>query len=415
MTAPLGYAVVDTETTGILPGFHHRVAEIAVVHVDHAGSITNEWSTLVNPDRDLGPQAIHGIRAAEVRQAPRFEQFAGDILELFRGRIVVAHNLQFDSMHLYAEFQRIGVDVSRYLSGGLCTMRLAGTVFPGVQRSLVECCRMVGVGGVRFHTAHGDAVAAARLFGRMLSEAPRLVASQRLSPATVHWELPVLRRNLAKPVHRRSRARSEPHFLARLVDRVPRDGEPEKDAYLSVLDGALLDRQISISEADALVEVAHEFGLHKAEVIGVHHDYLRDLARAAWVDGFVSEDERQDLEAVAALLGLDASEVDRVLSQEQASPPDRPESRAAQVSVGGLVLRPGDRIVLTGSMRRERNDLKAEAVALGLRVVSSVSKRTKVVAAADPDSLSGKAKDARALGIPVVTEDAFLRALEALK
>ncbi|MFC3453818.1 3'-5' exonuclease [Amycolatopsis speibonae] len=66
MTALRGFAVVDTETTGILPGFHHRVAEIAVIHVNLAGEITDEWATLVNPDRDLGPQAIHGIRAAEV-------------------------------------------------------------------------------------------------------------------------------------------------------------------------------------------------------------------------------------------------------------------------------------------------------------------------------------------------------------
>lgn len=66
-------------------------------------------------------------------------------------------------------------------------------------------------------------------------------------------------------------------------------------------------------------------------------------------------------------------------------------------------------------MRRQRSDLKAEAESLGLQVISSVSKKTRVVAAADPDSLSGKAKDARLLGVPVVTEDAFVRALEAMK
>jgi DNA polymerase III epsilon subunit-like protein len=96
---PLGYAVVDTETTGIHTGYRHRIAEIAIIHLDSTGMVTDEWSTLLNPDRDLGPQAIHGIRAAEVRRAPRFEHVAGDLIERFRGRIVVAHNWPFDAMH----------------------------------------------------------------------------------------------------------------------------------------------------------------------------------------------------------------------------------------------------------------------------------------------------------------------------
>lgn len=47
----------------------------------------------------------------------------------------------------------------------------------------------------------------------------------------------------------------------------------------------------------------------------------------------------------------------------------------AEVSIGGLVLRPGDRIVLTGAMRRQRSDPTAEALALGLQVIRSVSRR----------------------------------------
>lgn len=45
---------------------------------------------------------------------------------------------------------------------------------------------------------------------------------------------------------------------------------------------------------------------------------------------------------------------------------------------------------------------------------SSVSRRTKVAAAADPDSLSGKAKSARSAGVLVVSEESFMRALTAL-
>jgi DNA polymerase-3 subunit epsilon len=68
-------------------------------------------------------------------------------------------------------------------------------------------------------------------------------------------------------------------------------------------------------------------------------------------------------------------------------------------------------VVLTGQMQRGRAEITAEATAAGLQMTSSVSRKTRVVAAADPHPLSGKAKDARAIGIPVVGEYAFIRAL----
>jgi DNA polymerase-3 subunit epsilon len=47
-------------------------------------------------------------------------------------------------------------------------------------------------------------------------------------------------------------------------------------------------------------------------------------------------------------------------------------------------------------------------------MTSAVSRKTTVVVAADPDSLSGKARDARALGVPVVNENTFMRVLNAM-
>ena len=65
-------------------------------------------------------------------------------------------------------------------------------------------------------------------------------------------------------------------------------------------------------------------------------------------------------------------------------------------------------------MQRGRAEITAQARAAGLRMTSSVSRRTTVVVAADPDSLSGKARDARACGVPVVNEHVFLRVLAAM-
>jgi len=48
-------------------------------------------------------------------------------------------------------------------------------------------------------------------------------------------------------------------------------------------------------------------------------------------------------------------------------------------------------------------------------MANSVSRSTSVVVAADPDSLSAKAKGARAYGVPVVNEHTFVRVLESMR
>jgi DNA polymerase III subunit epsilon len=92
----------------------------------------------------------------------------------------------------------------------------------------------------------------------------------------------------------------------------------------------------------------------------------------------------------------------------------RPAQVEQQLNVGGLTLHPGDKVVLTGQTQRGPAEIAAQAQAAGLRMMTSVSRKTTVVVAADPDSLSGKAEDARALGIPVVNEDTFMRVLHAM-
>jgi DNA polymerase III subunit epsilon len=214
-------------------------------------------------------------------------------------------------------------------------------------------------------------------------------------------------------VHRAPVGHVEPHFLARLVERLPHDEQPEVDAYFAMLDDALLDRQISATEADVLLELAHELGLHKAQALTVHHTYLRTLGRAAWVDGVITREERRDLDTVATLLGLDPAIVGPILEEERQQPGDTPGGPSA-ATPGGLTLRPGDKVVLTGEMRLARAEITRQATAAGLRVISAVSAQTRVLVAADPDSLSGKAKKARALGVSVVGEQAFLRVLDAM-
>jgi DNA polymerase III subunit epsilon len=129
----LGYAVIDLETTGLQPSWHDRIIEVAVVALDPLGRITGEWSTLVNPERDLGAQHIHGIRAADVRHAPSFKDIAGALTELLCGRVPVAHNLRFDVGFLHDEYARTGIPIPDLGPIGICTMTEAVRFLPNAE------------------------------------------------------------------------------------------------------------------------------------------------------------------------------------------------------------------------------------------------------------------------------------------
>jgi DNA polymerase-3 subunit epsilon len=414
-TVTEGYAVIDTETTGILPGWHHRIAEIAVIHLDHDGNITDEWCTLVNPERDLGPQRIHGIRAAEVRKAPTFQKIAGELIERLRGRAPVAHNWAFDAMHLRAEFARIEVETPFLSSAGLCTMNTARGALPGSRRSLSDCCMCAGLSLEEWHTALADARAAGALLHYYLANTPELVRLTNKHMRSVDWRWPRLPSGSTTLVRRRPCGHVESHFLARMVDRVPRATTPTADGYLAMLDAALLDRHISATEGDALVDLAYELGLHTCEVVEAHLAYLQALTRAAWLDGVVTKGERADLHAVAGLLGLAPELIDNILSEAANASKADSQNPLVTPTIGGLTLQPGDKIVLTGEMTHQRQVWVERAIAAGLRVTTGVSRQTRVLVAADPDSLSGKAKDARKLGVPVVDESAFANAIMTMR
>ncbi|MEU9742227.1 exonuclease domain-containing protein [Micromonospora chersina] len=401
------YAVIDLETTGLRTSWHDRIVEVAVVHVDEQGRVTGEWCSLVNPDRDLGPQFIHGISAAEVRRAPRFEQVAGHLAGMLRGRVLVAHNLTFDGPFLHAEYQRVGIQAPIDQAAGLCTMRLAPHFLPSAGRSLHDCCRAAGLPPYQAHSALHDARAAAQLLTYYLTAAgsPPPWAAAVSAAAGLTW--PSSAAHPVVAVQRRAAGYREQHFLARLVDRLPRLGEPQGDAYMDLLDQALLDRHISATEADALVATAEKLGLARVDVEHLHRTYLASLAGIALVDGILTPDERHDLDQVAGLLGLQQSDVDQALAAAAATIPQQRRSDAWR-------LQPGDTVVFTGAMEPPRWEWEEQARAAGLQVGNTVTKKTRLLVAADPDTMSGKAKKAHQYSIPIVHPTAYHKLLAGL-
>jgi DNA polymerase-3 subunit epsilon len=285
---PDGYAVVDVETTGFAASGRDRLVEVAVVAVDRSGVITDEWCTLVNPGRDLGPQHIHRISAGDARRAPSFAQVAGALAAKLAGRVLVAHNLAFDARFLAAEFDRLGLPVPVSAELGLCTMALGAAYLPHRSgRSLKASCDAAGVELRDAHSALDDALAAAGLLAHYLTRAGR--------------------------------------------------PEPWRDL---------------LAAASTLVWPA------------LPDDEVEQYRRGSYV-------------------------------------PPTPTGEVPSLRIGDLV-------VFTGQTERPRAELVERALAAGLRVNAGyVTRQTALLVAADPETMSTKARTARRYGVPIVSAALF--------
>lgn len=411
-----GFAVIDFETTGLFPGGHDRVIEVAIVHTDASGRVTGQWETLINPGRDLGRQDIHRIRAADILDAPSFDEIAAEFLDLLSGRVIVAHNASFDTRFLIAELKRIGYEPDLAVRA-LCTMQLAREFLPGSGRSLADCCAAYDIELVDAHRASVDALATARLLEAYIGSTPMWNGwSEHLSAAAGDpW-----------PPHSGPRAPWRPRasdipgkrltsgdFLHRITHKLPEYGGPAQHLdYLALLDTCLLDRSLSAHEANALVALAEELGIGRETCARLHHEYFLSLGEVAWADGVLTTDEIADLAAVGALLEIPAEDVARAMQQGARSPSsDRPNTEQRVGKVSRFALERGDRVVLTGEMTRPRSSWHEELVTYGYVPCDAVTKKVKLLVAADPDTLSGKAKKARDYGIPVVSEHGLVQLL----
>ncbi|SDG35734.1 3'-5' exonuclease [Klenkia brasiliensis] len=425
----MSVAVVDLETTGVLPSTD-RVIEVGVVLLDDHGSVEHEFATLVDPGRDVGPTSIHGIRASDVVGAPSFDDIAPYLSALLSGRVVVAHNALFDLRFLSREFGRAGLPVA--LTPALCTMRLAGHLDRSI-RSLAAVCDALSIENDQAHAALSDARATATALTRLretLGELALLDAALAVdfdidgsylgsrSVAELDWATLVAgvaasRRPFVNPCRSMprdaaaARVRQRDGYLATLVSALPElSGAPLTMApYLGVLDQVLEDRLVTVDEADQLVALAGELGCGSEHVKAAHRLYLDALATVALADDVVTDAERSDLDRVATLLGLRASDVDVALTMVRSGArvaiPRRPAAGFAA----------GSKIVFTGEMSRPRSAFEDAARQAGLVPVASVSGKTDVVVCADPESQSGKARKARALGIRVIGEAVFWESL----
>ncbi len=400
-----GFAVVDLETTGLFPGGHDRVVEIGIVALDPLRRPVAEWTTLVNPCRDVGSTRIHGITASLVVDAPLFSEIIGDVAACLGDRIIVGHNVRFDLGFLDAEFRQAGYAVDWV--PGLCTMWLAFSI-TGVRR-LDQCCECFGIDTGLSHSALCDARATASLFNCCLERGgqPRQVPPPM--PRSAFPAIPPSGRSLvrgAAPATARTN-------LASLVGRLPNESLPSGSgqeaalAYVDLLDRVLEDRRLTPEEVTALAELAARWGIGAPQAAAIHRAYYSNLARLALADGVLTDLERDDLIVMAGLLGVPDAMNDL---RATASSPALGVSRTGELR-GKTVCFTGESVCSIGGAYFDRAGQQEMAVRAGLVPVDSVTKHLDILVLADCSSQSGKSKKADDYGVRKMAERSFWAAL----
>ncbi|OWA22718.1 DNA polymerase III [Streptomyces sp. CS159] len=279
------WALVDVETSGLVPR-RDRVLSVAVVTLGPDGAQTGEFSTLLDPGCDPGPVHVHGLTAERLRGAPAFDQVAERIGALLEGRVLVAHNAQFDYDFLAHEFARARLRLP--VARRLCTLALNRRVDPPTD-------------------------------------------DLRLGTLAAHYGVPQLKAH-----------------------------------------DALDDTRV---------------------LAGVLRASLRQAARLDLPLPLVACPPRQD-------------------PQFAPKPPKTPCAfrNPGRLTPGGPLVQ-GMKVAVTGETRTARSDLVLRGVAAGLNMMGSVSRYTSVLVTNDSAADSAKARRARAEGVPVIDEAAFLRLL----
>jgi len=379
--------VIDTETTGLFRA--DRVVEIACVTVGLDRTIIDEWDTLINPCRDVGPTWLHGVTSSMLEDAPTFDEIASKLASIVDGAVLCAHNLPFDVRMLSQEFSRY--DVGFWPGAGLDTLRVT-------RDRLGDACAAYGIELTGAHQALADARATAALMCLLADQFEVPTPAPARATGASQVECRRVCRDSSGSVT------AETPYLARLGGSAHHGNESAGlVGYLELLDWALVDHHLSQAESFELAAYAGEYGLTEVDVAAAHRGYVDALIDIANGDGIVTADEYGQLVGVANALGVDSSHVDRRVLRDR-------------IVKSNVVPSPGLSVCFTGQpvdgsgSPIPRDCMKRHAAALGLTCDGSVLKSTDLVVAADPASMSGKAKNAKRWMIPIVRADDFLAA-----
>jgi DNA polymerase III subunit epsilon len=167
--AAASWCAVDLELSGLDPRRHEIISFAAIPIEQGRIQLARATAGLVRPLRALEEASIriHGLRAADLLDAPPLEEAIGPLLEAMAGRLLVAHVAQVEQAFLGRALRSQGLR----LRGPVADTSVIGRLWLGErdgrvprETSLHDLARALGLPAHAEHDAFADALAAAQLF-----------------------------------------------------------------------------------------------------------------------------------------------------------------------------------------------------------------------------------------------------------
>ena len=160
-------AVIDFETTGMVPAQGARATEVAIVLLEGT-QVVDRFASLMQTGAWIPPfiEELTGISNAMVAAAPPAEAVMREAARFVGNAPMVAHNAAFDSKFWQSELQHAGLQATQPFA---CTVLLSRRVYPDAPShklgNLIDHLGLPRTG--RAHRALADAEMAAALLARM--------------------------------------------------------------------------------------------------------------------------------------------------------------------------------------------------------------------------------------------------------
>lgn len=251
------YAVVDLEATGT--GARASIIQVGIVIVEQ-GQVVTSFATDVNPHQALDDhiRSLTGITDEQLGKAPTFSQVAGQIYDLIKDRVFVAHNVHFDANLLAEQLFWEGYELK---TPRVDTVELAQLCFPTVDKyNLSALSEFLGIELSAAHQAIDDAQATAQLFIRIqqkLAGLPRqtLLSLNQLADNLIYETGQVLAEALEQAPHQPSAGLVAAGDLLVAAPRVtPSGGRPTGDFARDREALGLDDRPVQTAFADLVTQ-----------------------------------------------------------------------------------------------------------------------------------------------------------------
>ena len=178
------FVAFDLETTG-LSSKNDRIIEIGAVIMKN-GQEVDRFQTFVDPGRKLDKKIVEltGITDAMLQGAPGIEQVLPEFLAFVGGRVLVAHNSDFDTGFIRAECARQGLD---YGFTAADTLILSQNMLPQLNKFKLDIvASALSLPEFNHHRAADDALTCGLIMARlmnMLEQEQDVHTLQAINPA----------------------------------------------------------------------------------------------------------------------------------------------------------------------------------------------------------------------------------------